>query len=82
MAEIQTMDEYSCLPANASEMRERELEMFAEGFRRAVPMDALSAHKVADWWASLCGDNRLGVPMRVMPYITPGPHPSAFSMES
>lgn len=36
------MDEYACLPANASEMRERELEMFAEGFRRAIWLYA--------WW--------------------------------
>ena len=27
---------HDCLPANASEMSERELEMFAEGFSRAV----------------------------------------------
>lgn len=30
------MGGHDCLPANASEMSERELEMFAEGFRRAV----------------------------------------------
>ena len=36
------MGQYDCLPANASEMRERELEMFAEGFRRAVWLYA--------WW--------------------------------